>query len=73
MLKCDFCNENRIVTIKLELFNYEIDPYNGEELDSGRIYLICLEKRKWKIDIREVIQLAAEDLIDFPDNYFKDE
>lgn len=73
MLECDFCKKNRIVSIKLELFNSEIEPYHGEEPDSGRICLICLEKRKWKIDIREVFQLIEEDLIDFPENYFKDE
>ena len=73
MLEYDFCNKNRIVTIKLELFNSEIEPYRSEEPDSKRICLICLEKRKWKIDIREVIQLIEENLVDFPEDYFKDE
>ena len=73
MIECDFCNKERIVTIKFELFNSEIDPFHGEELDSKRICLKCLEKRKWKIDIREVIQLDYEDLVDFPEDYFKEE
>lgn len=73
MVECDFCNNNRIVTIKFELFNSEIDPFHGEEPDSKRICLICLEKRKWKIDIREVFQLIEEDLIDFPEGYFEEE
>ncbi len=73
MVECEFCNKNRIVTIKFELFNTEIEPFRGEEPDSKRICLICLEKRNWKIDIREVFQLLTEDLIDFPENYFKEE
>jgi len=69
MLECDFYNKNRIVTIKLELFNSEIEPYRGEELDSKRICLICLEKRKWLIDIREVFQFLKEDSVDFPEGF----
>jgi len=69
MQECDFCNKNRIVTIKLELFNSEIEPYRGEEPDSKRICLICLENRKWKIDIREVFQFLTEDLVDFPEGF----
>ena len=69
MLEYDFCNKNRIVTIKLELFNSEIEPYRGEEPDSKRICLICLENRKWKIDIREVFQFLTEDLVDFPEGF----
>jgi len=73
MVECEFCNKHRIVTIKFELFNSEIEPFRGEEPDSKRICLICLEERNWKIDIREVFQLITEDLIDFPENYFKEE
>ena len=69
MLECDFCNKNRIVTIKLELFNSEIEPYHGEEPDSKRICLICLKKRKWKIDLRKVFQFLKEDLVDFPESF----
>ena len=69
MLECDFCNKYRIVTIKLELFNSEIEPYHGEEPDSKRICLICLKKRKWKIDLREVFQFLKEDLVDFPEGF----
>ncbi len=68
MLECDFCNKNRVVTIKLELFNSEIDE-DPEDLDSKRICMICLEKRNWKIDIREVLQFEIEDSVDFPEDF----
>lgn len=69
MLECDFCNKERIVTIKLELYNSEIDE-DQEDLDSKRICLVCLEQRKWKIDIRDVFQfMYPEDGVDFPEGW----
>ncbi len=69
MNKCDFCSKERKVIIKLELFNSEID----EEPILKKICLLCLDKKKYNIDIREFFQLEYEDLIDFPKEYYKEE
>lgn len=72
MVICNFCNKERIVTIKLELSNSETD----DQIDEPyliRICLLCLHKKEYKIDIREIFKLEYEDLIDFPEDYFKEE
>jgi len=69
MNKCDLCSKEIKVIIKLELFNSEID----EEPILKNICWICLDKKKYNIDIREFFQLEYEDLIDFPKEYYKEE